>query len=88
MLTIPDQHATWPSMLTNPNNFSSQSAPPISMPPIVAPSPIRVHAPRVQNSVPRKTLTDDERRKMCQVAMENPTMKQTEIGNMFGVERR
>ncbi|CAN9196467.1 unnamed protein product [Alternaria alternata] len=39
------------------------------------------------SSTPRKTLTDSDRRRMCQYHEENPTVKQTEIGAMFGVER-
>lgn len=36
----------------------------------------------------RRTLTDDDRRRMCLYHQENPHVKQTEIGAMFGVERR
>ncbi|KAI9824156.1 MAG: hypothetical protein M1819_000919 [Sarea resinae] len=36
---------------------------------------------------PRRTLTDADRRRMCLYHEENPTVKQTEIGAMFGVER-
>ncbi|KAL9027231.1 MAG: hypothetical protein Q9196_004219 [Gyalolechia fulgens] len=35
----------------------------------------------------RRTLTDQDRRRMCQYHEENPTVKQTEIGSLFGVER-
>ncbi|KAI9812146.1 MAG: hypothetical protein M1827_004812 [Pycnora praestabilis] len=38
-------------------------------------------------SSPRRTLTDADRRRMCLYHEENPTVKQTEIGAMFGVER-
>ncbi|KXL49797.1 hypothetical protein M433DRAFT_74713 [Acidomyces richmondensis BFW] len=38
-------------------------------------------------STPRKTLTDQDRRRMCQYAEEHPNSKQTEIGAIFGVER-
>ncbi|KAF2773102.1 hypothetical protein EJ03DRAFT_265857 [Teratosphaeria nubilosa] len=38
-------------------------------------------------SAPRKTLTDQDRRRMCQYAEEHPHSKQTEIGAIFGVER-
>lgn len=93
MLVMPS-HATWPSMLTNPNSYSSHSAPSMSIPPIQV-------APRVQGSsmktklpalhtqpVPRKTLTDDDRKRMCQYAEDHPHAKQTDIGARFGVERR
>ncbi|KAK3612812.1 hypothetical protein LTR22_028449, partial [Elasticomyces elasticus] len=36
---------------------------------------------------PRKTLTDLDRKRMCQYAEEHPNAKQTEIGDIFGVER-
>ncbi|KAF2195583.1 CenpB-DNA-bind-domain-containing protein [Zopfia rhizophila CBS 207.26] len=36
---------------------------------------------------PQKTLTDADRRRMCLYHEEHPTVKQTEIGAMFGVER-
>lgn len=87
MLMIPTQPA-WPSMLTNPpNTYSSHSAPPLSMPP-VAPAPSKPARLPNQQSQPRRTLTDDDRRRMCRYHMENPTVKQTDIGAMFGVERR
>jgi hypothetical protein len=38
--------------------------------------------------VPRKTLTDDDRKRMCQYAEDHPHAKQTDIGARFGVERR
>ncbi|PWW73400.1 hypothetical protein C7212DRAFT_300982 [Tuber magnatum] len=38
-------------------------------------------------SSPRRTLTDADRRRMCIFHEENPNVKQTEIGAMFGVER-
>ncbi|KAL2753566.1 hypothetical protein ACRALDRAFT_2111757 [Sodiomyces alcalophilus JCM 7366] len=88
MLTIPTQQPAWPSMLTNPNSYSAHSAPPISMPSMVAPTPAKMtRPPGASQSTPRKTLTDDDRRRMCQYHLENPNMKQTEIGAMFGVER-
>ncbi|KAI0997313.1 hypothetical protein K3495_g10873 [Podosphaera aphanis] len=36
---------------------------------------------------PRKTLTDNDRRLMCEYHEKNPNIKQTEIGALFGVER-
>jgi len=88
MLIMPS-HATWPSMLTNPHTYTQpHSAPPVAIPSVTAPlKPARlpaIHAP----SQPRKTLTDDDRRRMCQYAEDHPNTKQTEIGAMFGVERR
>lgn len=87
MLIMPS-HATWPSMLTNPHTYASHSAPPVAIPSVTAPVKTTrlpaIHAP----SQPRKTLTDDDRRRMCQYAEDHPNTKQTEIGAMFGVERR
>lgn len=85
MLMVPS-NATWPSMLTNPSSFS---APPVSMPPMVAPVPRKPVLPiKSTPSQPRRTLTDEQRKQMCQYAADNPTMRQTEIGALFGVERR
>ncbi|KAF2857924.1 hypothetical protein K470DRAFT_272906 [Piedraia hortae CBS 480.64] len=38
-------------------------------------------------SSPRRTLTDQDRRAMCEYAREHPDCKQTDIGALFGVER-
>lgn len=88
MLMVPS-HSTWPSMLTNPGAFNS--SPPVAIPPMSASiQPLKPSRPPVAAiaSQPRKTLTDEDRRNMCQWHMDNPEMKQTEIGAMFGVERR
>jgi hypothetical protein len=93
MLVMPS-HATWPSMLTNPNSYSSHSAPPaMSIPPIqVTPrvqTTLKTKLPALHTQpVPRKTLTDDDRKRMCQYAEDHPHAKQTDIGARFGVERR
>lgn len=85
MLMIPSQ-PTWPSMLTNPNSYS---APPLGMAPVVPPAPTRAtRAPNGPQPQQRRVLTDDDRKKMCQYASEHPNVKQTDIGAMFGVERR
>lgn len=88
MLMVPS-HPTWPSMLTNPNGYNT--SPPVAIPPASAPiqslKTTRPVAPPIA-SQPRKTLTDDDRRRMCQYHIDNPSMKQTEIGALFGVERR
>ncbi|KAL9118945.1 MAG: hypothetical protein Q9187_004503, partial [Circinaria calcarea] len=83
-------------MLTNPSNNGPTmiSAVPIlpspplaqlptyslahSLPPSTAPVPV---------PSARRTLTDQDRRRMCQYHEDNPSVKQTEIGAMFGVER-
>ncbi|OIW34089.1 hypothetical protein CONLIGDRAFT_208405 [Coniochaeta ligniaria NRRL 30616] len=91
MLVMPS-HATWPSMLTNPHSYSSHSAPAMSTPPIqVTPrvqATLKTKLPALHTQpVPRKTLTDDDRKRMCQYAEEHPHAKQTDIGARFGVER-
>ncbi|ROV88253.1 hypothetical protein VSDG_09050 [Cytospora chrysosperma] len=85
MLMVPS-HPTWPSMLTNPNSYNS--SPPVAIQPASAP-PLKTTRPAIPpiQSQPRKTLTDDDRRRMCQYHIDNPSMKQTEIGALFGVER-
>lgn len=89
MLMVPS-HPTWPSMLTNPNSFNT--SPPVAIPPASSTPVSQLKAvrrlPAQPPAQPRKTLTDDDRRRMCQYHEDNPAMKQTEIGALFGVERR
>ncbi|KAJ9150813.1 Major centromere autoantigen B [Pleurostoma richardsiae] len=89
MLVVPS-NPTWPSMYTNPSP-SSYSSPPVPLPQAPAPLPVPLKTTKLPplhtSSTPRKTLTDDDRRRMCQFAEDNPGMKQTEIGSHFGVER-
>lgn len=77
---IMPSHPTWPSMLTNSGSYS---APPVAIPPASAPL-VKGNNPRLPashgTSSPRKTLTDKERRRMCEYHEANPTVKQTEIG--------
>ena len=72
----------WPSMLTSRSTFSAPtySSAPMSIPP--PSTPVSAGSSRPQ-STPRKTLTDDDRRRMCIYHEENPTVKQTEIGGWF-----
>ncbi|KAG9672048.1 hypothetical protein KCU87_g6043, partial [Aureobasidium melanogenum] len=80
----------WPSMIGSQQTFYPPLLPQAQMgtisPPTVTPisagSSTRSGGPSV-----RKTLSDDDRRRMCKYAEENPTAKQTEIGYLFGVER-
>ncbi|KAH8595813.1 hypothetical protein B0O99DRAFT_144067 [Bisporella sp. PMI_857] len=82
---IMPSHPTWPSMLTNPASYSTAPvAIPASAPPLVKGSS-KAHG---VTPSPRKTLTDNDRRRMCQYHEDNPSVKQTEIGALFGVERR
>jgi hypothetical protein len=99
-LTVPP----WPSLLTSQSNYANGAvmAAPVSMTPVTA-TPKSAPATFRHHDRPRKTLTDDDRRRMCKFAAENPAVKQTEIGGalpcpsvltlltlaaMFGVERR
>jgi hypothetical protein len=86
MLIMPSQ-APWPSMLTNPPSYT-QASPPVAMAPVPAPMKVIKLPALTTTSQPRKTLTDDDRRRMCQYAEDHPNSKQTEIGALFGVERR
>lgn len=73
---IMPSHPTWPSMLTNP---ASYSAPPVAIPPASSSKPPKLPTLHATPS-PRKTLTDSDRRRMCQYHEDNPSVKQTEIG--------
>lgn len=99
MLTMPATMGgghQWPSQYTNPtqlNVTSPYSAPPtlaptLPMPGQQQPQPQRPKPAKLTTTGPRRTLTDEDRRKMCQYAHENPGVKQLEIGRIFGVERR
>jgi hypothetical protein len=78
----------WPSMLTSqssyvPPIFPSAPVPntPASATPVSATS---THSGRT-SSTPRKTLTDQDRRRMCQYHEDHPTVKQTEIGGKHAI---
>ena len=82
--------AQWPSMLTNPSSQPPPSAPPTmpSQPPLAPVStfatahslpPLSTPTPH-QTGSSRRTLTDLDRRRMCEYHEANPTVKQTEIG--------
>lgn len=92
MLTVPS-HPTWPSMLTNPSQYASQPQHPLHVtartgPPPPAPPPLKTKMnEREGKPNPRKMLTDDDRRRMCEYAESHPGVKQSEIGAIFGVER-
>jgi hypothetical protein len=77
----------WPSMLNSHPSQPYQPAYPQPVQPIqpmtLAPLPTPISATSSRSgSTPRKTLTDLDRKQMCQYAEENPTAKQTEIGGM------
>ena len=87
--------AVWPSQLTNPSPPSTRS-PPTALPLLPRPvAPIEQETPNEAESHPsppaaskattststsRRTLTDNDRRRMCRYHEENPTVKQTDIG--------
>ncbi|KAF2816797.1 CenpB-DNA-bind-domain-containing protein [Mytilinidion resinicola] len=79
----------WPSMLTSNSSYVAPVYPtaPVPVTPASA-TPVSATSTRSHStSTPRKTLTDSDRRRMCLYHEEHPTVKQTEIGAMFGVER-
>ncbi|EZF10942.1 hypothetical protein H112_07860 [Trichophyton rubrum D6] len=77
----------WPSMLSTQPGFAPMPVAPMPMTPI-PPQIQHVQTPQLSTPpTPRRTLTDAERRRMCLYHQENPHVKQTEIGAMFGVER-
>ncbi|CAE7014342.1 hypothetical protein PTNB73_01112 [Pyrenophora teres f. teres] len=86
---IMPQMPQWPSMLTSQSTYQAPLFP--SAPPPITPAsatPVSASSTHSRtSSTPRKTLTDSDRRRMCQYHEDNPTVKQTEIGAMFGVER-
>ncbi len=82
---IMPSHPTWPSMLTNPSGY--QAPPPVAIPPVSAPLKT-TKLPALHQPTPRKTLTDADRRRMCQYHEENPSVKQTEIGGKSMVVSR
>ncbi|KAF1981478.1 hypothetical protein K402DRAFT_342263 [Aulographum hederae CBS 113979] len=82
----------WPSMLTSQSTYAPPmySAAPMQMNPSPSTNtPVSASSATSSRpaSTPRRTLTDVDRRRMCQYAEEHPSTKQTEIGQMFGVER-
>ena len=76
--------APWPSMLTS--SQASYSAPVLPTAPLVTPISASTTSATVTpvtttgGSTPRRTLTDDDRRRMCEYHESHPGVKQTEIG--------
>ena len=74
----------WPSMLTSQSTYQPSIFPsaPVPITPASA-TPVSATSTHSRtSSTPRKTLTDQDRRRMCQYHEDNPTVKQTEIGGM------
>ncbi|CAD0090439.1 unnamed protein product, partial [Aureobasidium vineae] len=72
----------WPSMIGSQQTFYPPLLPQTQVgatsPPTV--TPVSVGSSTRSGPCVRKTLSDDDRRRMCKYAEENPTAKQTEIG--------
>ena len=87
-LIVPTQ---WPSMLTSQSSQSSYSTPSLPSASTNTPSsavssnshPMQIRQTTTGGNTPRRTLTDEDRRRMCQYADDNPGVKQTDIGCMF-----
>jgi len=75
----------WPSMLGNhtQSNYNTPiyNSPPVTTPSVTTPMSAPPMTPARAYVRERRTLTDDQRRKMCMYAEENPHVKQTEIGS-------
>lgn len=79
----------WPSQITNPSENSPPPVAPLHRPilpmskttpaPILSPAPASSKSSH-HTSTSRRTLTDSDRRRMCEYHNENPNVKQTEIG--------
>jgi len=75
-------HSTWPSTLMSTK--SDSKLPTVAIPPLA--SALLINGTGIQlppiHAAPssRKTLTDSDRRRMCQYHEDNPSVKQTEIG--------
>ena len=94
LITMPQ----WPSQITNPSETTSP--PPVvqlqhrpilplsktvpAIPKLATVSP--KEKPALSSS--RRTLTDTDRRKMCEYHNENPNVKQTEIGGEYKIKGR
>lgn len=93
LLMVPS-NPTWPSMLTNPGSNYPPTPPSISTATrggqSLANPQQRATKPgeREGKPTPRRMLTDEDRRRMCEYADMNPGVKQSDIGSLFGVERR
>lgn len=77
---------TWPSELVSHSAVSYSE--PVQVPaPVISAPVVKGNSSKLPNLTahtpsPRRTLTDDDRRRMCQYHEENPHVKQTEIGGM------
>ncbi|GAB7345050.1 hypothetical protein MBLNU457_3463t1 [Dothideomycetes sp. NU457] len=83
----------WPSQLCDfvpwrtPLCEQQTSVVNMAMAPPPLPSNDGAPIPSRPKSNPRRTLTDKDRKRMCEYARANPGMKQKDIGRHFGVDR-
>ena len=94
LLTIPQ----WPSQITNPSENSPPPAPPplhrpilplsktTPLPTITPPTALPPSKPTHSSTSSRKTLSDNDRRRMCEYHNDNPNVKQTEIGSKLAAK--
>lgn len=86
-----DTMPQWPSQITNPSENSPPAVVPLHRPilPLSKTMPLPTISTSVasskshSSSTSRRTLTDSDRRRMCEYHNDNPNVKQTEIGGMF-----
>lgn len=87
-LIVPPQ---WPSMLTSQSQSSYSTTPTIPSASTTTPlsavssssQSLQIRQTTTGGNTPRRTLTDEDRRRMCQYAEDNPGVKQTDIGRML-----
>ncbi|XP_044724280.1 tc5 transposase DNA-binding domain-containing protein [Hirsutella rhossiliensis] len=92
---LPMLNTAWPSQLTNPTPTSGPPSNPAPPPSAATPGkgtstsqvPDVVKQPGQPDKIPRKTLSAEQKRAMCQYHDENPGTRQADIGAKFGVER-
>ena len=95
LITMPQ----WPSQITNPSESSPPAPAPTHRPilplsktspvPIITSAPVTLPVPAPSkpahsSTTSRRTLSDSDRRRMCEYHNENPNVKQTEIGSKSG----
>jgi hypothetical protein len=78
---VPMGHASSIRVLSKLSDFLAVFLHPIEVLGTVLPiNSIQHVSSRLRPYSPRRTLTDSDRRRMCQYPEENPSVKQTEIG--------
>ena len=77
-LTVPSNQ--WPSIIATQSRFSDSGLPQISLPGLAQVAPLPGRKSSMGGATPRRTLTDEDRRRMCVYHEEHKTAKQTDIG--------